>query len=328
MAVVSTPTSIPTVAGYQFNGIVMGPAFAEAHAELVDPFGSSLTLRLRHGLDSVDDLRQEMDEAGIEIDLQDRGFVEVGAERLFTLEATTMWVASVLALLVGLPVAYQLLRRDAAAGRGTIETVLAIGASGASSRSPPPHGEPAGRYSRGRSCPRSGARVAARPVGLARNAEVERGIYIDVAVLAIGVPVFVVAVGLSGLSPSRWRRLASRRPVPSERRVSIAQPRVPLALGIGWRRAPVGRRGRRHRRARLRLAAGGRHRGRGIEPGRRPRPPRGVGGRLGRVHAARPGSASGSGGGAERGAGRGRLWPRRLGDHRSEGRGRLHPLSA
>lgn len=233
VAVVSAPTSIPTVAGYQFNGIVMGPSFAEAHPELIDPFSSSLTLKLRHGLDSVDDLRQEMDEAGIEIDLQDRGFVEVGAKRLFTLEATTMWVATVLALLVGLPVAYQLLRRDAAAGRETIETVLAIGASrrqlalAATARG-------AGLAVLAGAIAVVGAVLASplSPVGLARNAEVDRGIYIDGAVLAIGVPLFVVAVALVGLVAIARGALSSRRPVPRERASRSHQPRVPLAVGM------------------------------------------------------------------------------------------------
>jgi ABC-type lipoprotein release transport system permease subunit len=231
VAIVSSPASIPTVAGYQFNGIAMGPAFLEAHPDLIDPFESSLAMHLRDGLGSLDDLRREMDAAGLEIDVQDRGFVEVGAQRLFTLEATTMWVAALLSLLVGLPVAYQLIRRDAAARGGTIKTVLALGASrrqfevAAAARS-------TALALLAALAAGLGAVLASplSPVGLARNAEVERGIYVDAVVLAVGIPLFILAVALLGVIAVHRGGLTS--PGAPERAVRSRQPRVPIAVGI------------------------------------------------------------------------------------------------
>jgi ABC-type lipoprotein release transport system permease subunit len=232
VAVVSVPSTIPTVAGYQFNGIVMGQAFLDAHPELVDPYESSLSMRLRHGLDSVDDLRDEMRDAGLEVDIQDRGSVEVGAKRLFTLEATTMWVAACLALLVGLPVAYQLLRRDAAAGRRTVETVLALGASrrqiasAAAAR--------AGVLAIAASALAAVGSVVASPlspVGLARNAEVDRGIYVDGFVLAAGIALFIAATVLLGWLAAVRGALSVRAPA-SGRAPRTRQPRVPVAVGM------------------------------------------------------------------------------------------------
>jgi hypothetical protein len=231
VAVISVPRAIPTLAGFQFGGIVLGPAFLAAHRDLVDPYEAGLSIWLRPGA-TLDDLQAAMEDAGLGDIALGPGIdtSEVGAERLFTLEATAMWVAALLALVVGLPIAYQLARRDAAANRRRIDIVLALGASrkqvvvAAALRG----AVVAATATIGAAV---GALVAspAIPVGLARYAEIDRGIHADLTVLLLAIPLYVVAVaGLTALAT--WRGAWPPRPAIVGRRAPrVAQ--VPVAMG-------------------------------------------------------------------------------------------------
>jgi ABC-type lipoprotein release transport system permease subunit len=196
-AVFSSPRALPTVAGFHFNAVALGPQFLVENPELSDPWEASLSIRLRNGPGAVDELRAAMDEAGLEdIDLAvTLESTSVGAERLFSLEATAMWLAAALSLLVGLTIAYQIMRRDATAHREVIDTLVALGASRQQLL--------AAATIRGLVLGVLAAAVAAAgaimaspasPVGMARNAEIDRGVRVDLLVLGVGLPLFVTAI--------------------------------------------------------------------------------------------------------------------------------------
>lgn len=241
-AVVTSPRVLPTLAGYSFNALAVGPRFVEAHPEMVDPWAESLSIRLRGGPGAVDEMRLAMEEAGLgDIDLIDAlGPVQVGADRLFSLEASAMWLAAALAFAVGVPVAYQLLRRDAAANRTTIETLLALGASRRQLA--------AGAMARGAaiavvagSLGTTAAVLASplSPVGMARNAEPDPGVWVDWTVLVLSVPLFVVAVAAAAAA-AMWSAIRPAAQHEVARTSRWLGARVPVAVGIGMGRGGRG----------------------------------------------------------------------------------------
>lgn len=235
VAIISAPTAIPTVGSYRFAVMALGESFLEEHPWAHDDTTDGLGLRLVGGADGIDDLMAEMEEAGLgDVPVAPPlATAEVGAERIFSLEATAMWAAAVLALIAGLPIAYQLARREASARRSTIDTLLAIGvsrrqvAAAAAAR-----GAVIGVAA---AASASGIAILASPlspVGLARLAEIDEGIRVDGTVLAVALPLFVLstaALGVAGI----WRgalgssasRVRSRPPLP-------LAGRLPIALGV------------------------------------------------------------------------------------------------
>lgn len=234
-AVISTPQFIPTVASYRFAVVGLGRAFLDAHPWAHDESSDTMDLRLRGGAAGLDDLASQMEDAGLDsIPVNPPlATAEVGAERLFSLEATAMWAAAFLALLAGLPIAYQLTRRDASAKRRTIDTLLAIGVSRRQVA--------AAAAARGAALGAIAALVATgvaiatsplSPVGLARFAEIDEGIRVDGTVLAIGLTLFVLTTAVLGAA-GIWRgALGPSASITRARQPLPLTGRLPVAIGV------------------------------------------------------------------------------------------------
>lgn len=237
--IVAYPGSFPSFSGPVDAVVILTPAFADNHPELIDWTNAGLSVRLRGGASDFDEYRAAVFDAGIPV-----GFVgsirgqAAGPRQLVRFDAGVLWFLAAVVGIGSLVVITQILRRAAISATSEMNTLRTLGMrrvdlAAAATRN-------------GLQTGVAGALVAAAaaiagsplfPVGISRTAEPHPGISIDVVVLAIGVSATLLLTTLLTCSSTL---LATRLSTPSRnRRFALASfaTRLPPAPASGVRLA-------------------------------------------------------------------------------------------
>lgn len=235
-AIVAHPSRFPTVAGWQFNALILMPGFLDAHPELVDPWASSLQIWLRDGPVAIDGLRAEIAELGL-ADLDLPGGIESvrsGANKITRLEALGLWAAAAVAGAVGIVLTYQLFRREAAASARTTVTLMALGLRRREVvQAAVLRGITLGGVAAALAIALAIAASPRAPLGLARLAEVDTGTHADLAVVGLGaLAIVTVAAVASGWATASALALRPQTGTPRGRRLRARGPVIATAAGL------------------------------------------------------------------------------------------------
>ena len=235
-AVVSSPGSFPTVAGFAIYTVVLPGGFVSAHPLSTDPWEVSDLLWLPRGADDLDKLQSALQGIGLaDLDLTPLSVGEVGANKVVRLESFGLWLAAAIAAVAGIAVIAQLQERHRSRGSTDLQVLRVLGLSRAQTL--------IGIGMRDATTGLAGGILGAvvawilsplTPLGLARKVEIEPGRRLDLTATAITVVltvVIVTAVGVMVTIRQLRRGSAPVRPRPPSR---LAGPlREPLATG--WR---------------------------------------------------------------------------------------------
>lgn len=187
--IVAYPGGFPSFSGPVDPVVILTPAFAADHPDLIDWTNAGLSVRLRDGQNDLDAYRAAVLEAGISAG----GIVSTreqaaGPRQLVRFDAGVLWLLAAVVGFGSLVVTAQILRRAASAAAPELNTLHALGMR---------------QRDLVTAAARSGLRtgvigvliaaviaVAASPlfpVGISRTAEPHAGVHVDFLVLGIGV---------------------------------------------------------------------------------------------------------------------------------------------
>lgn len=204
------PAEFPSLTGRANRGIFLTPAFQAAHPERVDWTNANLNVHLA-GADAAaaDRFRQAIAAAGLPIDdIESVHEQAIGARRVVSVEAGTLWLVAIIVGAATLLILFQLMRRDA--------SLLALqlhelGELGMTQRELLSAGALRGLRV---GCTGAAFGVAlaiaaspAFPIGTSRTADPHIGIHADLVVIGIGL---AVAIGAAAVTSAAGVRAASR----------------------------------------------------------------------------------------------------------------------
>jgi hypothetical protein len=247
VGIVSLSDTFPTIAGFSFATLLLPEGFGQQHPEWIDLWQASERIWLKDGVSGVEQFLSEMNAIGLgQLDIQVNAVNYPGARKVVRLQALGLWLAAGIAAVTGLIVIAQLLTRQ----RARVAHDLHIGQALGMSRRQALLGTAINDGMRAVAGAVLGTAAAMSlsplaPFGLARKAEPDSGIWIDLTVAVIGIVATAVAVvGVGALCTLGLLRKSSIRSyadteAPSRSRVGsiLSEP-----LATGWRMAFSGRR--------------------------------------------------------------------------------------
>lgn len=219
--VIAYPGGFPSFNGPVDPAVILTPAFADRHAELLDWTNGGLSVKLRDGV-TIDEYRQAVSAAGIPVDhigsIQEQA---VGPRQLVRIDAGVLWMLAAIIGLGSLVVITQMLRRAAIAATPDLITLGALGFRRRDlARAAATNGLRAGVAGALLAIILAIAASPMFPIGISRTAEPHLGVSVDFVVLGIGT---LTTLLLTTLLACGTTLLAARRTTATrERRAMLA----------------------------------------------------------------------------------------------------------
>lgn len=220
--IVAYPGLFPSFSGPVDPFVILPPAFADEHPELVDWTNAGLSVKLHGGANDLDDYRAAVADAGIPVGgVGSQREQAAGPRQLVRFDGGVLWLLAVVVGISSLVVMAQIFRRAAIAASPEMNALRALGMR---------------RTDLAAAATRSGLRTGTAgvlvatvvaiagsplfPVGISRTAEPHPGLSIDFVVLGIGLSATLLLTTLLSCGSTL---LATRRDAPSrDRRYALA----------------------------------------------------------------------------------------------------------
>jgi hypothetical protein len=213
VGVVAVPTSFPSIGGSNLiTFIEISPAFVAAHGIKPQAVDSSLLIRLRHGAAGVPEFRKELERAKVDVDVPIQQAVQTDqVQHSIRFEMSALWILSVLVAVAALVILGQALTRQLSLDARDFPVLGALGMSrGQLTALGVVRAGAAGLAAALLAVPVAILLSPLTPIGLARIAEPNPGIWVDPLVLIAGALAVAVLVPLAAAVPA-W--LAARSSV-------------------------------------------------------------------------------------------------------------------
>jgi hypothetical protein len=220
VGIAAYPAEFPSLTGRAGKAIILTPAFQAAHPERVDWTNANLNVHLA-GADAAAAarFRQAIAAAGLPIDDIDSVHEQaIGARRVVSVEAGTLWLVAIIVGAATLLILFQLMRRDASLFTSQLHELGELGMTrrelllaGAL------RGLRVGSIGAAFGVILAVAVSPGLPIGTSRTADPNIGIHADLVVIGIGL---AVAIGAATVASAAGVRAAARRSPLVPRRAS------------------------------------------------------------------------------------------------------------
>jgi hypothetical protein len=239
-AIVAVPSEFPTVGGRTLSFLAVMPAFIEAHPGLLDELDATVAVWLRDRPGVMEAFRAEGERAGLaRLDLDSQEEITAGVNRILGTDALALAIAALLAAAVGTIVLHLVMRRESDAASSDLRNLATLGMTRT--------GRAIGGAAVGALVGGTGAFLGAAasvagssftPIGLARVAEPDPGLAVDVPVLILSIAGAVVVAAML----CAWRAARAGRIVSSVagRTARVRGVPEPAATGIRFALSPEG----------------------------------------------------------------------------------------
>lgn len=230
-AVVASPNEFPTVSGAANKSVVLTQGFARAHPNLFAPGNDGVGVRIKSGYSEAE-VQRWLDANITATDILRSDATKASITRTIQIETVALWVVAAVLALVFVVLVGQLLLRIAAAAADDVARLTALGMTrrdvlrlGAVRGALVGGAGAVGAVLVGTAASRT------MPVGLARIAEPDPGVRVDLPVQLVGVLlILAVAISFGALAAQRTRLWVA---APDHRRKALRLPDVAPAVHAG-----------------------------------------------------------------------------------------------